>query len=110
MPVGARERLRAVTKDLGSQASVARLIGVSSSRVSRWLRTEEPDPSSKRRLEGVEFILARLLEVFEKDTALKWLHGVNAHLNNRRPIDLMAAGRIAEVLGAIEAEETGAYA
>ena len=57
MPVATRQRLAAVTKDLGSQARVARLLGVSPSRVSRWLKTEEPDQANRRKLEGLEFVL-----------------------------------------------------
>jgi uncharacterized protein (DUF2384 family) len=110
MPVTVREKLRAVTEDLGSQARVARLLGVSPSRVSRWLKTEEPDEANRRKLRGVEFVLARLLDDFDRETALKWLQGVNAHLGNRRPIDLLAAGRATDVVAAIEAEESGSYA
>lgn len=110
MPVPARERLMAVTRDLGSQAEVARTLGVSRSRVSRWLRSEEPDTANRRKLEGVEFVLARLLQTFEPQTARKWLNGINAHLGGRRPLDLLAAGRVASVLEAIEAEESDAYA
>lgn len=110
MPVAVREKVRAVSRDLGGQAKLARLIGVSPSRVSRWLRREEPDAANRRKVEGVEFVLSRLLGNWERDTALKWLEGVNGHLGNRRPIDLLTAGRVAEVVEAIEAEETGAYA
>lgn len=109
MPVHAREKLRALTHDLGTQARVARLLGVDPSRVHRWLRTEEPDPANRRKLDGVEFILARLLDLYERETAVKWLEGFNAHLGNRRPVDLLAAGRVAEVLQAVESAETGAY-
>lgn len=110
MPVAVRDKLRAITEDLGSQARVARLLGVSPSRVSRWLRTEEPDPENRRKLEGVEFVLARLLSLYARDAAIEWLHGFNAHVGDRRPIDLLAQGRIAEVLGAIDADEAGSYA
>lgn len=110
MPVAVREKVRAVSRDLGGQAKLARLIGVSPSRVSRWLHTEEPDLENRRKIEGVEFVLSRLLTTMEPETALKWLHGFNAHLGNRRPIDLLAVGRVAQVLEAIQAEETGAYA
>ncbi len=110
MPVEVRTKLRAITDDLGSQARVARVLGVSPSRVSRWLRTEDPDAANRRKLEGLEFVLGRLLDVYERETAIKWLQGFNAHLRDRRPIDLLAAGRITEVLAALEAEETGAYA
>ena len=110
MPVAVREKVRAVSKDLGGQARLARVLGVSPSRVSRWLRTEEPDAENRRKVEAVEFVLGRLLDLYQQDTAVKWLQGFNAHLGNRRPIDLLAHGRVAEVLGAIEADDTGAYA
>ena len=109
MPVAVREKLRAVTKDLGSQARVARLLGVSPSRVSRWLRTEEPDAENRRKLEGVEFVLTRLLDLYQREAAIDWLLGLNGFLGYRRPIDLLASGRIAEVLGAIQADEAGSY-
>jgi len=109
VPVASRIKLQALTRDLGTQAGVARLLGVSPSRVSRWLKTEEPDLVNRRKLDGLELILQRLLDLYEQDAALKWLEGFNAHLGNRRPIDLLAMGRVAEVLQAVEAAETGAY-
>jgi transcriptional regulator with XRE-family HTH domain len=110
VPVAVREKVRAVSADLGGQAKLARLLGVSPSRVSRWLRTDQPDAANRRKVEGVEFVLSVLLDVYEKDGALRWLQGFNAHLGNRRPVDLLGQGRIGDVLQAIEAEETGAYA
>jgi hypothetical protein len=110
MPVAVRDKLRAVTKDLGSQARVARALGVSRSRVSRWLGAEEPDRENRRKLEALEFVLARLLMLYRKETAIKWLEGVNAYLGYRRPIDVLAAGRILEVIAAIDNEEGLGYA
>ncbi len=110
MPVATRQKLKAVTEDLGSQARVAQVLGVNPSRVSRWLRTEEPDAENRRKLDGVEFLLGRLLDVYQPDVAIDWLLGLNAHLKNRRPMDLLAAGRVADVLAALEAEEAGSYA
>ena len=110
MPVAVREKVRAVSADVGGQAKLARILGVSPSRVSRWLRTEEPDPENRRKVEGVEYVLSRLMALYEPDTALKWLQGLNAYSGNRRPIDLLGQGRIDEVLVAIQAEEGLAYA
>lgn len=110
MPVEVREKVRAVSRDVGGQAKLARLIGVSPSRISRWLQNEAPDIVNQRKVEGVEFVLSRLLGTWKRETALKWLQGFNAHLGDRRPIDLLASGRVAEVIEAIESEETGAYA
>jgi transcriptional regulator with XRE-family HTH domain len=110
MPVDVKAKLRAVTDDLGSQARVARLLGVSPSRVSRWMNGERPDPDNRRKLEGLEFVLARLLMLYERDTAIKWLNGLNPHLGNRRPIDLLAEGRVTDLVRAVDAEEAGSYA
>jgi transcriptional regulator with XRE-family HTH domain len=110
VPVPVREKLRAITQDLGTQARVAEALGVSRSRVSRWLRTEQPDPENRRKLEGLEFVLSRLLQIYHPDTALDWLLGMNPFLREARPIDHIAGGRITEVLRAIDAEEAGSYA
>ena len=80
------------------------------SRVSRWLADEEPDRDNLIKLEAVEFVLSRLQVTYGRSTSLKWLYGFNAHLGDARPIDLLARGRVSDVLRAIEADETGAYA
>jgi transcriptional regulator with XRE-family HTH domain len=109
MPVPVRQKLRAITADLGSQARVARALGVSPSRVSRWLRTEEPDPDNRRKVEGLEFVLARLLSFMHPETAVKWLHGLSPDLNDFRPIDYLAAGRVREVLESVDTHEAGSF-
>lgn len=110
MPVPVREKLRAITEDLGSQARVARAIGVSPSRISRWLRTDEPDAQNRRKVEGLEFVLARLLSFMHPETAVKWLHGLNPDLNDFRPIDYLARGRVREVLAAVDNFQAGSFA
>ena len=52
----------------------------------------------------------RLLRTYKPSTAVKWLHGFNAHLGNRRPISLLKQGRVSEVIAAIEQHEAGSYA
>jgi transcriptional regulator with XRE-family HTH domain len=106
----ARQKLAALVAEMGSQAQVARALDVDRSRVSRWLADEEPDRDNLIKLEAVEFILSRLQLTYQRPTALKWLFGVNAHLGHARPIDLLTRGRVADVLRAIEADETGAFA
>ena len=110
MTIATADRVRSLVDDFGGQAEVARALGVNRSRVTRWLRDESPDPSNRRKLEAVEFALSRLSQTFGRETAVSWLYGLNAHIGDRRPIDLLAAGRVSEVLAAIEAEETGAFA
>jgi transcriptional regulator with XRE-family HTH domain len=109
MPVPVRTKLRAIKEDLGSQARVARALGVSPSRVSRWLRTEEPDPENRRKVEGLEFVLSYLLSFLHPDAAIAWLNGQNGFLNDFRPIDHLAGGRITEVIGAARAFRAGSF-
>jgi transcriptional regulator with XRE-family HTH domain len=109
MPVPVREKLRAITEDLGSQARVARALGVSPSRVSRWLRTEDPDTENRHKVEGLEFVLSYLLSFLHPDTAVAWLGGLNPFLNDFRPIDYLARGRITEVIEAARAFRAGSY-
>jgi transcriptional regulator with XRE-family HTH domain len=109
VPVPVREKLRAIKDDLGSQARVARALGVSPSRVSRWLKTEDPDPENRRKVEGLEFVLAYLLSFLHPETAIAWLHGHNGFLNEFRPIDLLARGRVVDVIEAAQAHRVMSF-
>jgi hypothetical protein len=103
-------KLQRVVADLGGQSSAADALGVHRSRVSRWLDGERPDPANQARLEGLEFVLAQLARRLPASTARKWLTGTNAHLGNRRPVDLIAKNRVAEVVAALEQLDLDAYA
>jgi hypothetical protein len=110
MPVPVRVRVQALVDDAGNRARVAGLLGVDRSRITRWLATEEPDEENRRAIDAIEFALERLTVHYRLPTAFKWLDGVNPHLRGARPIELLRAGRVAEVIAAIEADETGAFA
>jgi Protein of unknown function (DUF2384) len=103
-------KIRRLAESLGGQSEVARLLRVDRSRVTRWLAGEEPDPKNKARLDGLEYVLARLLQHFQPETARKWLSGTNAHLGNQRPLDFIGRNRIAEVIAAIEQADLDSYA
>lgn len=110
MPVRTQDRVQALVEDLGGRAEVARILGVDRSRITRWLQDERPDPENRRKVEAFEFVLARLSQIHHPSTALKWLTGMNAHLGDRRPIDMLLAGRVGQVIGAIDAEDAGTFA
>jgi transcriptional regulator with XRE-family HTH domain len=96
--------------ELGGQSQVASVLRVNRAQVTRWLRGARPDPPNEARIDALEFVLARLRQTLASGTAIKWLTGVNAHLGNRRPIDLLADHRVAEVVAAIEQEQNDSYA
>ena len=58
---------------MGSHAQVARALEVGPSRISRWLKDEEPDRDNHIKLEAVEFALSRLQATYQRPTARKWL-------------------------------------
>ena len=109
-PALSKAKLRHLAEALGGQSEVARVLRVDRSRITRWLGNETPDPDNRAKVDALDFVITRLLQHFQPETARKWLFGFNAHLGNRRPIDLIAQNRIAEVLAAIEQDELGAYA
>jgi transcriptional regulator with XRE-family HTH domain len=109
VPVPVRDKLKAIKEDLGSQARVARALGVSPSRVSRWLKTEDPDPENRTKVEALEFVLSYLLSFLHPDTAVAWLNGMNPFLNDFRPIDYLARGRIIQVIDAARAFRALSY-
>ena len=105
------DTVRRLTDTLGSQSNVAEMLAVNRSSISRWLkRAETPGPENKAKLDALDFVYKRLLQTFEPATARKWLTGVNAHLGNRRPIDLLMKNRVAEVVATIEEAASGSYA
>jgi hypothetical protein len=104
-----RIELELLMNCLGTQSKVAELLNVNRSSVCRWL-SSKPDPANLLKISELSLIFQKLHSVFQPQTAAEWLYGVNAHLGNQKPIDLAREGRIAEVLAAIEQEETLAYA
>jgi hypothetical protein len=103
-------KLARVIALLGSQSAVAQALGVHRSRITRWLAGEEPEADNRATLDGLEFVLSRLLDRMAAPTARKWLEGLNAHLGHRRPIDLIADHRVAEVMAAVEQSSVDSYA
>src|SRR5207247_1113685 len=103
-------KVRHLAEGLGGQSQVASALRVDRAQVTRWLRGARPDRANEARIDALEFVVARLRQMLSPGTAVKWLTGVNAHLGNRRPIDLLADERVAEVIAAIEQERNDSYA
>jgi uncharacterized protein (DUF2384 family) len=96
---------------LGSAAELARYLGINRSQVTRASQGRQrlrDEPAW--RLTALEATFGALRHVLDEDVIPDWLHGANAHLQGRRPIDVLRAGRVAEVMAAVEAERTGSYA
>jgi uncharacterized protein (DUF2384 family) len=110
MPVATATKIESLARDFRSQAALADLLGVSRSRVTRWLQGAGIDPLNAERVDLLELVWSNLLRVYETEAAEAWLLGVNPALGDRRPIDLVRAGRTEELMQAIRAERSDAFA
>lgn len=100
----------AARRGFDSDAELARTLGVHRSQVARWKRGARADAANEERLRNLGAVVDSLTGYLEPSVISDWLTGVNAHLGDLRPIDLLLQGRLAEVIGAVEAEKRGAYA
>jgi transcriptional regulator with XRE-family HTH domain len=104
-------RLESARRVFSSDAQVAEVIGVDRSQVTRWREgATEPGPENADRIVGLDAVVELLHGYLEPSSIDKWLRGFNAHLGDRRPIDLLRQGILSEVIGAIEALKSGSYA
>lgn len=102
-------RYASVRRAFPSDAALADLLGVHRSRVSRWKRGATPDLEHAQQLLGLDMAISLLSGFLEPESIPDWLLGVNAHLGNRRPVDVILEGKLSHVVAAIEAERSGAY-
>jgi len=110
MPVGTIKKVEALRSDCRSAAQLADLLGVSRSQVTRWLRGAGIDPLNAEKVDLLDLVWSSLLRLYEREAALAWLFGVNPLLGDRRPIDLIRAGRAEELMRAIRAERSDTFA
>jgi uncharacterized protein (DUF2384 family) len=110
VPVATAAKIEALRRDFKSRAAVADLLGVSRSRVTRWLQGAGIDPLNAERVDLLELVWANLLRVYEPEAARAWLLGINPNLGDRRPVDLVRAGKAEELMRAIRAERADSFA
>jgi transcriptional regulator with XRE-family HTH domain len=109
MPVATALKVEALTRDFRSQRRLADALGVSPAQVSRWKRGRGIDGVNAERLDLLELAMSALLRVYEPESAERWLYGVNPRLRNRRPIDVIRAGAVQELLAVLRQERAGSY-
>lgn len=104
-------RLDSARRAFPSDAQVAEALGVDRAQVKRWYEgTTVPGPESADRIIGLDAVVELLSGHLEPSSIAKWLGGFNAHLGDRRPLDVLRQGSLSEVIAAIEALKSGSYA
>jgi hypothetical protein len=97
-------------RGFSTDAALADVFPVSPSRVTRWKQGHPPEAENARLLRDLGIVVSLLDGFVDEDAIHDWLHGTNAHLGNRRPVDVVRDGRLSEVVRALEAEKSGAFA
>ena len=110
MPIATATKVEALRVDFKTQAALADLLGVSRSQITRWLRGAGIDPLNAEKVDLLELVWSSLLRVYQPEAARAWLFGLNPHLGDRRPIDLVRAGKTEELMRAIRAERAESFA
>jgi uncharacterized protein (DUF2384 family) len=110
MPVTTAEKVHALSRDFGSQRRLAELLDVSPAQVTRWRRGQGIDELNAERVDLLELVMSNLLRLYSTEATERWLVGLNPHLGDRRPIDLIRRGRTRELLDAIAVERAGGFA
>jgi transcriptional regulator with XRE-family HTH domain len=110
MPVATARKVEALRTDFRTGARLADMLGVSRSQVTRWLRGAGIDPLNAEKVDLLDLVWSNLLRLYTRDAALAWLFGINPRLGDRRPIDLIRAGRAEELIRAIRAERSDSFA
>jgi len=82
MPVAIARKVEALRADFRSAARLAKMLGVSRSQVTRWLRGAGIDPLNAEKVELLELVWSNLLRFCDRETALEWLVGINPLVQN----------------------------
>jgi uncharacterized protein (DUF2384 family) len=110
MPVATARKVDALRHDFRSAAKLADMLGVSRSQITRWLRGAGIDPLNAEKVDLLELVWSSVLRLYDREAALSWLFGINPRLGDRRPIDLVRAGRAEELMRALRAERSDSFA
>lgn len=97
--------------DAFGQNAVARLLNVNNGTVARWrLRQRKMDVEYAKRVIDLHDVLNRAFQVFQPETAMRWLVGAEPFLDHKRPLDVLALEGASPLVAALDAIDATAYA
>lgn len=110
IPADVRQRLDWLVSALGNN-NVAELLGVNRSQPSRWRTGKEGlAAENQRAVLDLDYVVARLHQVWVPEVAKIWLTSPNAFLGGGTPVETIKQRGVLEVIAAVDAEAAGAYA
>ncbi len=105
------DRVRTAGRAFGSKAELARYLGVDRSRPGRWESGQDiPSEDALRRIQDLDYVLARAQRVWAEPVAREWLRSPNSLLNGTTPLVALKMEGPAPVIAALDAASAGSYA
>lgn len=105
------ERTEFLIDAVGGVNELARTLGVAASQPSRWRSGKEvPSPSVAARLLDLDHVVALAAQTWHLDVVRDWMTTGNGFLGGARPLDVLVQRGAPEVIDALKATLSGAYA
>jgi uncharacterized protein (DUF2384 family) len=105
------ERAQFLIDTVGGVNKLAKTLGVSPSQPSRWKSGQEvPSPDIAAKLLDLDHVIALAVQTWHPAVVMDWMTASNGFLEGARPIDVLLQRGSAEVIDALKASLSGAYA
>jgi uncharacterized protein (DUF2384 family) len=105
------ERTQFLIDTVGGVNMLARTLGVSPSQPSRWRSGDEvPSPEIASRLLDLDHVVALAMQAWDPAVVMDWMTTANGFLDGAQPIDVLRQRGSSEVIDALKATISGAYA
>lgn len=105
------ERAQFLIDTVGGVNKLAKTLGVSPSQPSRWRSgAEVPSPDVAAKLLDLDHVVALAVQTWHPAIVMDWMTTANGFLDGAQPIDVLLQRGSAEVIDALKATLSGAYA
>jgi hypothetical protein len=105
------ERAQFLIDTVGGVNRLAKTLGVSPSQPSRWKSGQEvPSPEVAAKLLDLDHVIALAVQTWDPVIVMDWMTTGNGFLDGAQPIDVLLQRGSAEVIDALKATISGAYA
>lgn len=108
---GPEQRTQFLINHVGGVTKLADALDVSKSQPSRWKDGKEvPSPEMSARLLDLDYVVAFAMQAWDSSIVMEWLNSPNGFLGGAAPLEVLRQRGSAEVIDALRATISGAYA
>lgn len=110
-PWRSAERTQFLIDVCGGVGKLADTLGVSASQPSRWKSgSEVPSAAVAARLLDLDHVIALAVQTWHPAIVMDWMTAANGFLDGAKPMDVLLQRGASEVIDALNATLSGAYA